>query len=261
MKRNNILDEIVSNKKKEQNSIRKQFGDLSFKNLTSRNCYSMSRSLQESSSGIIAEFKRRSPSKGEINPMADASVIIPGYASEGAAALSILTDTRYFGGSNTDLVLGRSLVSIPILRKDFIICERQIFEAHLIGADAILLIASCLTKEEIVRFTDLAHEIGLEVLLEIHNLSELEKYYPKVDMIGVNHRDLTTFSVDQELSYKVADKLPSEVLKIAESGLQNFEQVKQLRQVGYKGFLIGETFMKSSNPPLALKDFIAGDLC
>lgn len=220
---------------------------------------SMSKALIASPTGIIAEFKRRSPSKGEIHPQAAVDQVVGGYEAAGAAACSILTDTRYFGGSLSDLAAARRITSLPLLRKEFIVDERQVFEARLYGADAVLLIAAVLTAAEIERLTRAAHSVGLEVLLEIHSRDELDKVSDKVDMVGVNNRDLTDFSVDVDGSAQMAALLPEAAVKVAESGLTAMSQIEQLRQVGYNGFLIGERFMRAADPGLALKRFIDDD--
>lgn len=221
---------------------------------------SMAEALINSDTGIIAEFKRRSPSRGEIHPMAQVSDIVPAYERNGAAACSVLTDTPFFGGSLSDLMAASSLVSIPLLRKEFIIDERQLVWARMAGASAVLLIAALLTREQIDTFTYKAHELGLEVLLELHSMTELDKYCEHTDMVGINNRDLTTFHTDPTLSIRMAAELPSGVVKIAESGLTSIEEVKRLRDLGYEGFLIGETFMKHRNPGEALKNFLNGTL-
>lgn len=255
----NILDKIIATKRREVEAIaalRPVYAGVD----SNRPLVSMSEALRNSSTGIIAEFKRRSPSKGDIHPMAEVSEIVPAYEQAGAAACSILTDTTYFGGALTDLAVARSVSDIPLLRKDFIVSEFQIGEAARVGADAVLLIAAALTATEIKDFTDCAHGCGLEVLFEIHNVSELDKYYEKVDMVGVNNRDLSTFITDPQLSATIASLLPEEVIKVAESGLTSFEEVRRLRDIGYRGFLIGETFMKTEHPGHTLKKFIDGTL-
>ncbi len=208
---------------------------------------SMSRALTQSPTGIIAEFKRRSPSKGDIHPMAMVSEVIPSYTRAGASACSILTDTPYFGGALTDLAVARTLTDIPLLRKDFIISEFQIAEAAGHGADAILLIAAALSLDEITRLTDYAHSMNLEVLIELHSAEE---------MAGINNRNLSTFHTDPGLSLTLARMLPDNVVKIAESGLTSIDEVNRLRDAGYRGFLIGETFMRHTDPGRALSDFL-----
>ena len=206
--------------------------------------------------GIIAEFKRRSPSKGWINEKADVSKITSGYESAGASVLSILTDSEFFGGSNADLIDAFLTVEIPILRKDFIVDEYQIIEARVIGASAILLIAAALSEQEIKEFARFAHELELEVLLEIHEINEIPNDLTNIDMIGVNNRNLKDFTVDIERSIKIAESLPKEILKIAESGLTDAATILELKDVGFSGFLIGEKFMKTENPAATCAELI-----
>ena len=202
--------------------------------------------------GIIAEFKRRSPSKGDIRASARVADIIPGYVSAGAAAISVLTDGHFFGGSNEDLQQARALVQAPLLRKDFIIDEYQIFEARAIGADAILLIAASLGQQELKRFTATAHGIGLEVLLEVHDLIELEiGLEAGADLIGVNNRDLRTFRTDLDTSRTLIRHIPSTITAISESGIETPEAIAELAAAGYSGFLIGQHFMEQADPAAA----------
>jgi indole-3-glycerol phosphate synthase len=202
-----------------------------------------------SSSGIIAEFKRRSPSKSEINQSLNVFDVAVGYEKAGASGMSILTDQKYFGGSIEDLVIGRSSCTLPILRKEFIIDPYQIIEAKAFGADVILLIASILDKKSIKNLSILAKNLNLEVILEVHNKEELQNnIMPSLDIIGVNNRDLKTFKINLKLSEELSDYIPNEFLKISESGISNVEVIKKLKLFGYKGFLIGENFMKSNNP-------------
>lgn len=250
----NILQQIVDNKRREVEAIASR---RSYDCSGREKMRSMSNALASSDTGIIAEFKRRSPSKGDIHPSALVTEVIPGYVSAGATACSILTDTPYFGGALTDLALSRQLTDIPLLRKDFIVSEFQIHEAAWYGADTVLLIASALSRDQIERFTSCAHDAGLEVLLELHSMEELDKFCPEVEMTGVNNRNLSTFHTDPALSQKVARKLPDNVVKIAESGLSSMSEVSRLRDAGYRGFLIGETFMKESDPGLALSRFLS----
>ncbi len=217
---------------------------------------SMSRALALSDSGIIAEFKRRSPSKGWINQSADASKIPAAYASAGASALSILTDRSYFGGSLDDLLVARPSVEIPILRKEFIVDEYQIYQSRACGADAILLIAAALEVEQCKEYVELATSLGLEVLLELHSASEMEYIHPKVAMVGINNRNLGTFHTDVANSFELAELLPEGVVRVSESGISSPETVGALRKAGYRGFLIGENFMRSEDPALALQQFI-----
>ncbi len=218
--------------------------------------HSMQKVLSESETGIIAEFKRRSPSKGWIHPDVEPEDVVPKYAANGASALSILTDGKYFGGCMEYVERMRDIVSTPILRKDFIIDEYQLFQARKIGADAVLLIAADLKKEECRTLTATAHELGLEVLLEIHAEHELDYAELDVDMIGINNRNLGTFRTDVENSFRMATHLPTDKLRVSESGISNPETIRLLREVGFRGFLIGETFMKEADPGQALRDFV-----
>lgn len=213
---------------------------------------SIKQALLSSPTGIIAEFKRRSPSKGWINENARVEEIIPGYEKSGAAALSILTDEKYFGGNLKDIRTARPLVDLPILRKDFIIDEYQLYQAKIIGADAILLIAAALEKEQCRDLTEKAHEIGLEVLLEIHREEEIDYVYDQIDLIGVNNRNLGTFSTDVANSFRLATALPQGTTLVSESGISDADTIKELRKSGFRGFLIGEAFMKTIEPSQAL---------
>jgi indole-3-glycerol phosphate synthase len=218
---------------------------------------SMSKALSEDAHGIIAEFKRKSPSKGWIKEEGKPDIIPPSYQQNGAAALSILTDEKYFGGSMEFVKTARPLVNIPILRKDFIIDEYQLFQARQIGADAVLLIAADLKKQEVKSLSALAHELKLEVLLEMHSLEELDYAELDVDMLGINNRNLGTFHTDVQNSYNMISRLPEDKVKVSESGIGQPETIKLLREAGYRGFLMGEHFMKQPNPGKALNDFIA----
>lgn len=211
---------------------------------------------REDKSGIIAEFKRRSPSKGMINQYADVVNTTIGYMQAGASALSILTEKDYFMGRNEDLTLARNANYCPILRKDFIMDEYQVIESKSIGADAILLIAACLTKDELKNLFHLSTSLGLEVLVEIHNQDELSKLPDHDFLIGVNNRDLTTMEVNINTSLSMASMLSREFVWVTESGLNNIEDVKRLKEVGYEGFLMGEHFMKTPDPAATLKEFV-----
>ena len=256
-----ILTQIIANKRKE---ISRQMEAVSMKQLEAivamretREPLSLSRSIMSSPTGIISEFKRRSPSKGWINSNADIRVITGGYAEAGAAGLSVLTDTDFFGGSQGDLIKARlSAPSTPILRKDFIISEYQILQSVAIQADAILLIAAALEKNECKRLAEMAHRLGLEVLLEIHSEDELEYATDCIDLIGVNNRNLGSFHTDVENSFRLAEKLPKGIPHISESGISEAETIIKLRQAGYNGFLMGESFMKTAEPAGALKMLI-----
>lgn len=218
-------------------------------------CIRMSHALRTSSTGIIAEFKRRSPSKGWLHPDADAA-LTAGYEQAGAAALSILTDEKFFGGNLGDIRKARELTRLPILRKDFIISPYQLLQAKLVGADAVLLIAAVLTPAECRELARLAHELKLEVLLEIHDESELEHLNDDIDLLGVNNRHLGTFHTDTIRSFLLAERLPSHLPWVSESGIAHPETLRQLRKAGYQGFLIGETFMKTPQPHTTLANFI-----
>lgn len=263
---NDILEEIVAHKRKELKELK---GILPLHDLVEkveeylandkRQTLSMRQSLAESDSGIIAEFKRRSPSKGWIKEDGEPTIIPPSYAENGAAALSILTDEKFFGGKLKFIQQARPLVPrIPILRKDFIIDEYQLLQARQIGADAVLLIAACLSKQKCKELARKAHALGLETLLEVHSEPELEYVGDNIDMVGVNNRNLGTFHTDVQNSYRLANLLPKDYLLVSESGISNPLTVRELRQAGFRGFLIGETFMKTPNPGLALKEFIEG---
>lgn len=225
-------------------------------NSVSRSPISLRQNLQQSSSGIIAEFKRYSPSKGAINAEADPTIVIPAYEQNGAAALSILTDTKFFGGQLYDIQSARPLTHLPILRKDFIIDEYQLYQARIIGADAVLLIASILTKTQCRNLSQIAYNLGLEVLLEIHCEQELDYITDDIALIGINNRNLGTFNTDVKHSFDLSDKLPKNRTLVSESGISQPETISALKKVGFKGFLIGETFMKTISPGETLADFI-----
>lgn len=255
----NILDQIAASKRIEVEERKEEIPLETLKLLPhfNRKCISMSENLRNSSTGIITEFKRRSPSHPEINLNAEVAEITSGYEAAGACGISVLTDEEYFGGSMDDLMLARETVNIPLLRKDFIIDEYQIFEAKAIGADVILLIAAILSRKEIEKFTKTAKDLGLEVLLEVHNEEELEKsIMPGLDMIGVNNRNLKTFEVDLQNSKDLADKIPADVVKVSESGISETSAILELQKSGFKGFLIGGNFMKTEDPGKSASEFI-----
>ncbi len=213
--------------------------------------------LRKDLSGIIAEIKRKSPSKGAINPYVSIERTSIGYMQAGASALSILTDKEFFGGSNEDLMVARKFNYCPILRKDFTIDEYQIIEAKSIGADAILLIAAILDTQQQKLLASFAHSLGLEVLLEVHTQEELNpELFSEVDLIGVNNRDLKTFEVSIDISKRLSKLISKGVVKISESGISSPETIEELRGVGFDGFLMGETFMKHSRPEIAAREFI-----
>jgi indole-3-glycerol phosphate synthase len=208
-------------------------------------------------SGIIAEIKRRSPSQGDINPYVSVERTSIGYMQAGASALSVLTDKKYFGGSNDDLTVARKFNFCPILRKDFVVDEYQIVEAKSIGADAILLIAAALEAKQLAKLADFAHSLHLEVLLEVHNEKELEENREAaVDLVGVNNRDLKTFITNTETSKRLAEKIPHHMVKVSESGIEKPDTIIELRTYGYEGFLMGQNFMQHSRPEKACKEFV-----
>jgi indole-3-glycerol phosphate synthase len=256
----NILNNILEAKRQELFQ-KKQIKDFEaiYKEAkqSSHQPISFKSALLESNSGIIAEFKRKSPSKGFINENANIKEIVSGYEQNGATAISVLTDSQYFGGSLEDLSRARNLVKIPILRKDFIIDPYQICEAKIAGADVILLIASALTTENAQSLGSFAHSLGVEVLLEIHNEKELAYIGKSIDVVGINNRDLNTFKTDVERSFSLGSKISEDVTKISESGISSPETVKKLKLSGFKGFLMGENFMKQASPEKELKKFIS----
>ncbi|WP_010251585.1 indole-3-glycerol phosphate synthase TrpC [Myroides injenensis] len=257
---NLILTKIKENKLKEiQERISKtSLQALQKSPLFSRSCLSMKENIiDKTQKGIIAEFKRQSPSKGIIHPNADIKQITQGYQASGASAISILNDQKFFGALSTDFEIGRASISLPLLQKDFVLCEYQIAEAKASGADVILLIAKMLKTEEVKRLTHYAHQLGLEVLLETHNAEEIIAHQStEFDLIGINNRDLNTFKVDIENSIRLAQLLPSYAVKIAESGIDNTESIKHLKENGFSGFLMGEYFMKDKDPAQKLKELI-----
>lgn len=255
----NILNKIIKDKKIEVNN-KKEIFSLSFiKNspLYKRNTISLKSNLEYSKSGIIAEFKRRSPSKKNINSNLSIQTVSKGYEKYGACGMSILTDNKYFGGSLEDLIQARSNSNLPLLRKEFIIDKYQIYESKAFGADIILLIASILTNNQIIEFSSIAKSLDLEILIEVHNEDEINKSSnPNIDFIGVNNRDLKTFNVSLDKSKILSSKIPDNYLKISESGIKSFEDIKELKSFGFNGFLIGENFMKSNSPGIKLNNFI-----
>lgn len=255
-----ILDEIVANRRKEIEQVKSHvsLAELKKQIPADRKGNSLKkRLLNPEASGIIAEFKRKSPSKGIINDKVTPEVVTKGYVTAGASGISVLTDKSYFGGSLDDFAKVREAnPETPLLRKDFMVDEYQIYEASVVKADVILLIAAVLTKEEIERFTTLAHKLGLEVLLELHAEEELQKVDPRVDLIGINNRNLKDFTVDLDHSIQMLEKLPAEAVKIAESGISDPETVEHLRKSGFHGFLMGENFMKQEHPAEACREFI-----
>lgn len=254
----NILDTIVAHKRTE---VADRKSRVSLKELEIRPAFALPvRSLadsllKEGSTGIIAEFKRKSPSKGYIKQDAGVREITAAYTRYGAACLSVLTDEKFFGGSDADLAEARAN-DIPILRKDFIVDEYQIAEAKSIGADVILLIAACLTPAEVKQLAEFATSLGLQTILELHAEEELEHICDATKIVGINNRDLKTFSVDIERSLRMAEQLPADKIKIAESGIDKIEDILLFKQNGFKGFLIGEYFMKQADTPAAFQTFV-----
>lgn len=255
----NLLDKIIIDKRREV-KLKKSIipvSQLEASVLFNSRTYSMSKLIKNNPVGIIAEHKRRSPSKDIINNNHSVEDVVLGYQNAGACGISVLTDGKYFGGSLDDLLLAKAAINIPLLRKEFIIDEYQILEAKAHGADVILLIASVLTRQEIKNLSEFGQSLGLEILLEVHNLEELEKsILPSLDLIGVNNRNLKTFEVNLDYSKQLASKIPDEFVKISESGISSAEVVKELQQFGYQGFLMGEHFMKTKNPGETAANFI-----
>jgi indole-3-glycerol phosphate synthase len=256
----NILDQIIEHKRKEV-AERKELYPVKFLEQSiffESRPVSMKKYIQrEDKSGVIAEIKRKSPSKGVINPHVSVERTSIGYMQAGASALSVLTDKTFFGGNNDDLTTARKFNFCPILRKDFTIDEYQVVEAKSIGADAILLIAAVLEASQLESLASFAHTLGLEVLLEVHNEEELKKSLDAgADLIGVNNRDLKTFKLSIEVSKKLAPMIPSSMVKVSESGIESVAAVLDLKQHGYEGFLMGQNFMQHSRPEVAAKEFI-----
>ena len=255
----NILDKIIADKHKELvlKKLVVPVSQLEQAALFERENVSLAQKLKNSKTGIIAEHKRRSPSKSIINRNLNVQDVAEGYENAGICGMSVLTDGKYFGGSLDDLLYARAAVKMPLLRKEFVIDEYQILEAKANGADVILLIAAVLDREQIKTLSEFAKNLGLEVLLEVHNETELDKsIMPSLDMLGVNNRNLKTFEVSTEVSKRLSEKIPSEFVKVSESGISSVEAIKDLKQFGYKGFLIGENFMKTDNPGEAAMSFV-----
>ena len=255
----NILDKIVADKYKEV-ALKKSL--IPVKQLEKSVLFdipttSLAAALRNSSTGIIAEHKRRSPSKSVINQNVSVQDVAMDYETAGASGMSVLTDGKYFGGSLEDLLLARASVKMPLLRKEFIIDEYQLIEAKAHGADVILLIAAILTRDEIKSLSEFAKSLSLDVLLEVHNQEELDKsIMPSLDMLGVNNRNLKTFEVSTNISKSLSSQIPNDFVKVSESGISTIEVIKDLKQYGYQGFLIGENFMKTENPGASAAEFI-----
>ncbi|WP_407403076.1 indole-3-glycerol phosphate synthase TrpC [Chryseobacterium sp.] len=252
----NILETIIERKKQEVANAKSQKSIAELKNsqFYGRKSYSLNETLK-TKSGIIAEFKRKSPSKGIINDTFTSLEIVSQYEKYGASAVSILTDSHFFGGSFNDIVEVRNHIQIPILRKDFMIDEYQFYEAKSLGADVVLLIAVCLSPSQVLEFTELAHQLDLEVLLEIHTEEELIHINKNIDLVGINNRNLKDFKVDLEHSVALKNQLPKDILTVAESGIYSEEDFLYLKNKGFDGFLMGEYFMKDQNPGEKFGDF------
>lgn len=256
----NMLNEIIEHKikevkqKREISPVKRLEKSIYFESP----CVSLKKYLSDTGrSGVIAEFKRKSPSRGYINKYADVQEISLRYMQAGASALSVLTDEYFFGAKPDDLTIARRFNYCPVLRKDFITDEYQIIEAKSMGADVILLIAGILNRDNIKQFTTLAHNLGMEVLLEVHHENEIiENENTPYDVIGINNRDLISFEVNVETSFRLIEKLPENVLKISESGIDNVALIRKLKKAGFKGFLIGEFFMKHSHPAEKCRELI-----
>lgn len=256
----NILDTIVKRKQEEikQAKAKISANQLEKSDRFARPCFALSTHvMDENLSGIIAEFKRKSPSKPTINLTADVQTITKAYTDAKASGLSVLTDRDFFGGNDEDLILARQINQIPILRKDFVIDTYQVIEAKSIGADAILLIAEILTKSQIDELSKLATDCGMEVLMEIHTADQIKKYHDRIRNIGVNNRNLKTFTTDIRYSQEIFPQLPSDTVKISESGIDDTSTVLKLRHIGFNGFLVGECFMKTKDPGKAFSDFVS----
>lgn len=251
-----ILDKIIE-RKKEEIAVSKaavSIDQLKSSEFFERKGFSLKESIKNKN-GIIAEFKRQSPSKGIINNSVQPLDVTSAYENFGASGISILTDTDFFGGSFEDILNVRRNINIPILRKDFMIDEYQFYEAKSMGADVILLIASCLSPSQVQEFTELAHELNLEVLLEIHTEEELKHFTSTIDLVGINNRNLKDFKVDLQHSVQLKDQLPKDTLSVAESGIYSLEDFTYLKEKGFDGFLMGEYFMKNPNPAKAFEEF------
>jgi len=255
----NILGEIVKHKRNEliSQKLNSTIKELEQSESFKIKCRSLKSSILTSKSGIICEFKRRSPSRDIINNHSKLTDVVAGYEQAGASGISILTNEKYFSGSTNDIKKTSKIISTPILRKEFIIDEYQIIESKSIGADSILLIASILSPKEIQEFSRLAKSVGLEVLLEVHTNEELDaSITDNIDIIGVNNRDLNNFNVDIKNSLNIIDQIPSNFVKISESGINNPDSIVELKKAGFDGFLIGEYFMKSDSPNDLANKFI-----
>lgn len=254
----NILNTIIQRKKEEVSASKSTISVQKLKNseFFERKTVSLKENIKNKS-GIIAEFKRQSPSKGIINDKISPLEVVSAYENFGASGISILTDKDFFGGNFEDILNVRNHINIPILRKDFMIDEYQFYEAKSIGADVVLLIAACLSPNQAQEFTELSHHLGMEVLLEIHTEKELEHFNSEIDLVGINNRNLKDFKVDLQHSVNLKNQLPKDVLSVAESGIYHVEDFNFLKEKGFDGFLMGEYFMKNENPGKKFEKFIS----
>lgn len=254
----NILDQIIARKKEEISFSKSKVSLKDLKNSAffERKTFSLKDALVQKS-GIIAEFKRKSPSKGIMNNQSDVLEVAKTYEKCGASGISVLTDSDFFGGNFEDILKIRNEIQIPILRKDFMIDEYQFYEAKSIGADVVLLIAACLSPVQVQEFTELSHELGLEVLLEIHTEEELKHFNENIDLVGINNRNLKDFKVDLQHSVDLKNLLPAGTLSVAESGIYSVQDYQFLKSKGFDGFLMGEYFMKNENPGQKFEEFIS----
>ncbi len=254
-----ILEEITVFKKQLLNYKKQVVSHTELEKMSffERECISITQLIRKSEFGIIAEHKRRSPSKTHLNFKTNVFDVAKAYENAGASGMSVLTEQKYFGGSLEDLLLARSACDLPLLRKDFIVDEYQIIESKAHGADVILLIAACLSPKEVKQFSELANKLGLQSILEVHNLKELQDYFcENIDIVGVNNRNLKTFEVNLATSKNLIQHIPENVVKISESGIKNPQDILNLKAIGYDGFLLGEHFMKTDDPGQSAQDFI-----
>ena len=252
-----ILDTIIENKIKELTQSKKliSISELKDHKHYDRDCHSFSEAIMNGT-GIISEFKRKSPSKGLINGKVTVSEVVSGYEKANVSAVSVLTDTQFFGGTFNDVLVARDTIELPIVRKDFMVDEYQLHEATAMGADVILLMASALSVSQSNELASAAKSLGLNVFLEIHNEKELEHFGDNIDVVGINNRDLKTFTIDIENSIRLSKALPNEVPKVAESGISNTETLLKMKSEGFNGFLIGENFMRTKTPGDSCREFI-----
>lgn len=256
---NGILDEIIANKRHEveaQKHIVSEDQIFEMARSAKRSPLSLSKAVAGNYSGVIAEFKRCSPSRGNIHPNADTESVIKSYVAHGAPACSITTDTRFYGGSITDLMIANKCVDVPLLRNDFFIDKYQIAQSFIAGADAVNLIAAILSRVDIAAMVELAHYFNMEAVVEVHTLKDIEKIPEDTDIVSVSNRNRSTMITDVDSSYNLIGRLPQNMMKITASGICSHYDIHRLRTIGYSGFIIGETFMKKDSPGQALHDFL-----